>query len=105
MRGYPGFNFDAFEDYAKLLRLEGYNVTSPHEMDIEEFGKDAFSDPEGLIVDSASFVLNEVLAGDLDFICREADMICVLPGWEDSKGTLAEIATAEALGIEVVYVE
>jgi hypothetical protein len=32
-----------------------------------------------------------------------SDMVYVLKGWENSKGTLAEIARAEELGIEVVY--
>lgn len=32
-----------------------------------------------------------------------ADVVFVTPGWEDSKGTHAEIAEAERLGIPVVY--
>jgi hypothetical protein len=32
-----------------------------------------------------------------------AEVVFVIPGWEQSKGTLAEIARAEELGIPVVY--
>ena len=32
-----------------------------------------------------------------------SDAVLVLPGWENSKGTLAEIKRAEELGIPVVY--
>jgi hypothetical protein len=103
MRGIPQFNFPAFTKAAELLREEGYHVTSPHEMDIADYGPDAFQDPEGLEVDSIHFNLRTVLGDDLLFICEWAEMVCVLPGWETSKGVRAEIATAEALGIDVVY--
>ncbi len=33
----------------------------------------------------------------------KADVLFVTPGWENSKGTQAEIETAKALGIPVVY--
>lgn len=34
---------------------------------------------------------------------RASDVVFVTPGWEQSKGTLAEIEEAERLGIPVVY--
>jgi len=34
---------------------------------------------------------------------RASDCVFVTPGWEDSKGTVAEIQEAERLGIPVVY--
>jgi hypothetical protein len=39
----------------------------------------------------------------LAWICKEADAVYLLKGWEKSKGALAEKATAEALGLEVMY--
>lgn len=34
---------------------------------------------------------------------RAAEVVFVTPGWEQSKGTVKEIAEAERLGIRVVY--
>jgi hypothetical protein len=34
---------------------------------------------------------------------KASDVLLVLPGWEHSSGTLAEIETAKELGIPVVY--
>jgi hypothetical protein len=34
---------------------------------------------------------------------RAADVVFVTPGWEQSKGTIAEVAEAKRLGIRVVY--
>jgi len=34
---------------------------------------------------------------------RAADVVFVTPGWEQSKGTIAEVAEARRLGIKVVY--
>ena len=56
--------------------------------------------------------LEGLIAGDMEYkdyadpglvwlsVCDEID---VLPGWEDSKGTLAEIARAKELNIPVIY--
>ena len=104
MRGIANFNFPAFHKAAAILREEGYHVTSPAEEDEDNFGASAFTDPHGLTVYSEAFSLNDCLGADLDYICNEADVVAVLPGWENSKGTKAEIATAEALGLEIIYV-
>lgn len=34
---------------------------------------------------------------------RASDVVFVTPGWEQSKGTIAEIAEANRLGIKIVY--
>lgn len=43
------------------------------------------------------------MAADLDWICREADMIAIIPGWKGSLGVAAELATAKACSIPVIY--
>ena len=35
MRGYPRFNFDAFDKARHALRLRGYAVLCPAELDVE----------------------------------------------------------------------
>lgn len=43
------------------------------------------------------------VAEDLAWICRHADAVYLLKGWEGSKGERAEKAAAEALGLMVIY--
>ncbi len=42
------------------------------------------------------------LRGDLEFL-KHADILVVMPGWERSKGTIAEIEIAKARGIPITY--
>ena len=105
MRGYPNFNFPAFKEATTKLREEGYEVFSPAEKDIEKYGEDLFRKTDGdqAKADSQGFNLREALAMDLEFICKEAEGIFMLPGWEKSKGATAEKAIAEALGLWVKF--
>ncbi len=106
MRGIPHFNFPAFRQAALYLRGQGHYVFNPAERDNERRGTDiSANNPAGSEDHAAQthgFSLREALAEDMDFICRHAEAIAVLPGWEFSKGALAERATALALGLEVI---
>lgn len=102
MRGYPEFNFPAFHEAAAWLRAVGYEVFSPAEHDLNN----GF-DPAGMRGDvaelgPAGFDLREALRTDLTWICKEADMVVMLPGWEASWGAQAEVCTARALGLPVM---
>lgn len=109
MRGIPEFNFPAFHEAAAALRELGHTVFSPAEKDNERHGTDISKGNaigcEKQATAEHGFSLREALALDLDFICREADAIALLPGWQNSKGATAEHATAVALGLEVFLVE
>lgn len=101
MRGYPEFNAQAFRDGAAQLRSAGHEVFSPLDHDEQQgfdFSGTAGSD-EDLV--SLGFDLRSALGADLAWICAEADMVMVLPGWEDSRGARAEVAVAQALGLPV----
>lgn len=104
MRGLPAFNFPAFHAAAARLRAAGYDVFSPAEHDEEggfdSSGYDGTEDLSGI-----GFDLRAALGADLAYVTGKADGIAVLPGWENSKGTKAEVATAEALGLPVWTVE
>jgi len=100
MRGIPYGNFPAFEVAAETLRKAGYSVFSPAENDMKTQGNPY--DSEGNCVDE-TFDVRKALADDCEYICLHADAICMLPGWENSKGAKAEKALAEALGLEVMY--
>lgn len=109
MRGIPEFNFPAFHAAAAQLRACGHHVFSPAERDIERHGgvdisKGNASGCEDEAAKAHGFNLREALGDDLAWICAEAEAIALLPGWENSKGAAAELATARALGLEVFHV-
>lgn len=83
MSGLPELNFPAFHSAAAVLRGEGRTVFNPAEL--------------GLEADDYRKALTACLA----WICAEAEAMAVLPGWENSRGARAEVATAKALGIKV----
>ena len=107
MRGIANFNFPAFNAAAKKLRKEGWEVFNPAEHDKELYGANIGArNPTGdeqKAIEKHGFNLRVSLHDDLKFICLEAEAIAMLPGWESSKGANAEIATAKALGLEVIF--
>lgn len=107
MRGYPEFNFPAFNAAAAKLRAAGHFVFNPAERDNERHGTDiskgnATGDEEQCAREHG-FDLRVALAEDADFICRQADAIALLPGWQESRGARAERALAVALGLETIF--
>lgn len=108
MRGVEFFNFPAFHAAAFILRQEGHEVFSPAERDIARHGGVDISAGNATGSEEQStkehgFNLRDALGDDLAWICAHAEGIAMLPGWEDSKGAVAERATAIALGLKVFY--
>lgn len=103
MRGIKDFNFPAFDACADWIREFGYEVFNPADRDREKHGDDVNKSATGDLADivSTGFSLRDALGADLAWIAAEADAVCVLPGWENSKGAQAEVALARALGLEV----
>lgn len=111
MRGIPDFNFPAFHKAAAKLRAEGHTVFSPAEKDAETYG-DNITSPSGSERTMAKKVgltpmelRREVFLVDTEWICKHADAIYLLPGWESSKGATAERALGIALGLKIVEME
>jgi len=104
MRGYPDFNFPAFDAGAAALRALGHEVFSPAERDREVHGENVNDSKTGDLTDVPQFDLRGALAADLEWVCKYADAVVLLDGWEQSKGALAERAAAEALACEGVKV-
>lgn len=109
MRGYKDFNFPAFFAAAAQLRQDGHLVFNPAERDTNEYGSERLKTETG---DEAEVSRNlgksglelarECFLADTQYICKHADAIYLLPGWEKSKGAKAERALCEAIGLEVV---
>jgi hypothetical protein len=103
MRGIKDFNFPEFHNAAEVLRRYGHEVFSPAEKDIEKHGDVFKGDGDQAALEAKTpFSLRDALGMDLAWICKEADGIALLKGWENSKGATAEHATALALGLVVV---
>lgn len=94
MRGYPRYNFDAFDSAAAVLRSEGWNVISPADLD-----RQAGFDPDTHPVTDE--LLREMQIRDVDAIFN-ADTVFVLDGWVTSKGATAEICVAKWRDIPVL---
>jgi hypothetical protein len=108
MTGIPYFNYPAFNAATLRLRSAGHEVFNPAERDIQRHGGVDISvgnhTGDGALAAAAhGFSRRDALADDTAFICKEADAIAMLPGWEDSKGARAEHALAFALGHAIIY--
>lgn len=97
MSGLPDFNFPAFMAYAEKLRATGAAVFNPAQNDLDTWG-----DMQGV---RKNATYRECLRMDLDWICRHATHIALMPGWEASKGAHIEHALAAAIGLEFIYLE
>jgi hypothetical protein len=104
MRGYPNFNFPAFDYAAERLRQEGHLVFSPadHDRSVDPRIEDNPTGDEDLAAKVTGFSIRDALAADTSWICNEADAIALLPGWEKSSGATAERALAVALGLSII---
>lgn len=103
MRGYPEFNFPAFDSATIKYRALGYEVISPAQHDREE-GLDVTGCAGTESLADQGFDLREALMWDLTQVIH-ADRIVMLKGWEQSSGARAEYATAIALGKTIIIDE
>lgn len=94
MRGLPRYNFDAFEEAAKVLKRKGYKVYSPVDGD-----REAGFDPDGTPIEE--FDMDAAIIRDINYILQ-ADGVVLLPGWEKSRGATAEAAVAKWAGKTVL---
>jgi hypothetical protein len=100
MRGVPYFNVQAFDEAEALLSAQGFTVFNPAQRDRAE-GLVHADCPRGTEdeMEMQGFDMGEALAIDLTFVVTEADAIVLLPGWMMSRGAVAELATAKAMGL------
>jgi hypothetical protein len=97
MRGYPKFNFPAFDEARDRGLALGHFIISPADIDRE-------ADPDAENMDPASItpeMCRKYAERDLDAILT-CDAIAVLKGWEKSVGATAEVAVARWLKLPVL---
>jgi hypothetical protein len=92
MSGIPQFNYPAFLAAAERLRDQGLEVLCPAEMDTPEMQKAALESTTGNLSDLASTgeTWGDVLAKDVKLVADEVDEVCLLPGWQNSRGARLE---------------
>lgn len=85
MTGLPQLNFPAFHAEARRLRSAGWRVVNPAEIDLPP--------------DSA---WTDFMRADLVDMLLHCDTICMLDGWQKSRGARLEIHIARELEFRVV---
>lgn len=104
MRGRPHYNFQAFDIARDFLRdFHGFDVISPADLDREQrFMKDDALPPvDGYVEGFTRLDWHEVMKKDLARILDDADLVALLPHWEDSEGAQVEVTVARAIGLPV----
>jgi hypothetical protein len=97
MSGLPLHNFPEFHRVANYLRSYGHKVFDPAAHTYDWFAaQDRTFNPEYVLTD---YQRRELLADDLSWICKHAEGVVFLQGWQESKGARAEYYAARALGI------
>lgn len=87
MRGFPRFNFEAFDEAEEGLREMGYIPISPAAMD-----REVGFDPDTSVPNQA--FLEEAMRRDVDAIL-DSECMVMLPGWQSSVGATAEYHLAK----------
>jgi hypothetical protein len=101
MRGYPLFNFPAFDAARDAWAARGWTVISPADMDRELDGLDPTqaSGPSSPCT-SPDKPFSHYMRRDIEALLRST-AIAFLPGWEKSVGANVERVVAGALNLEM----
>lgn len=102
MRGYPKFNFPAFDEAAKDGRDRGFFVISPADLDREiGHNEDDLLEDVNVPAKMRLFAKRDCEAL-ISLRAEDGDAIALLPGWEKSTGAVAEVMLAKWLGLRVL---
>jgi hypothetical protein len=94
MTGIPQFNYPEFFRVSNALRELGHTVINPAETNgptIEEALRDVDANPR-----SWEYYMRK----DVRSVAK-VDALCLLPGWQNSKGARLEVTVARALGMPI----
>jgi hypothetical protein len=101
MSGYEDWNFPAFFEAERQLLELGYEVINPAHNDgatVQEALESAGSP------DRPNNMWSWYMRRDLPHV-MEVDALCVLPGWQKSKGAKLEVHVATAIGIPLMVLK
>lgn len=100
MRGYPKFNFPAFDEARDRAKALGWTVISPADLDRDN---DVHEDT---VIEFTSATARVFATRDigalLSFKAEEGDAIALLPGWDKSTGARAEFFLAKWVGLQIL---
>lgn len=100
MRGYPLFNFPAFDAASAAWRARGWFVISPADMDRTLDGLDPEALASGGATSSPDKPFSHYMRRDIEALLS-VNAIAFLPGWEKSVGANVERIVAGALNLEM----
>lgn len=101
MTGIKDWNFPAFFDAERQLELLGHDVINPAHNDgatVQE-ALDSAGTP-----DRPNQLWSWYMRRDLPHV-MDVDALCVLPGWQTSKGAQLEVHVAQAIGIPLMVLK
>jgi hypothetical protein len=102
MTGIPQFNFPKFRSVATELRMQGFHVISPAEMDDKEQLAAALDsetgelNPDGTTANGDTW--GDFLSRDIKIVADHVDALILLRDWYKSKGARTEAFVAMNLG-------
>ena len=101
MRNQPKLNFPLFFYVEGKLLLRGAVVFNPARKDVEA-GLD-WEQQNGTIeaLKGVNFDMREAIAWDVGKIIEECDSLVLLPGWQQSTGSITEYALARFLDLTI----
>jgi hypothetical protein len=94
MRGYPQFNFPAFDSARDAWAARGWEVVSPADMDRQLDGVDEINPSPDTNHSFAHYMRRDIT------VLLTVDAIAFLPGWEASIGANVEKVVGGALALE-----
>jgi hypothetical protein len=77
----PMFNYPAFDKAAARLRKAGHEVFNPADNDREKGYSDEIKANAGKV---SSSLKRRIILDDLTYICKRAEAVAYLPGWDGS---------------------
>lgn len=93
MSGVPQFNIPLFDNATARLRLQGFTIVSPAELDDADVRKACLASVDGKATPATNGggTWAEFLARDVKLIADKVDGIVMLPDWVKSRGARLEV--------------